>query len=109
MNDKDFYRLRHMFEEMTDIESFIAEGVKDKKTLKAIIRSIEVVGEAARHISSQFKDAYPHIPWKRIIAMRNFISHEYFRVDEAIIWQFAQEEIPELANNVEKILKEVGS
>lgn len=62
----------------------------------AIIRSLEVIGEAATAISTQFRDAHPQIPWRQIIGMRNRLIHAYARVSLDTVWDVLQEKLPDL-------------
>ena len=75
-----------------DFETF----KNDKKTIKAIIRDLEIIGEAAAKIPVDIQDKYPGIPWKHMIGMRNKLIHEYFGVDLEIVWVVCTEEIPPL-------------
>lgn len=68
----------------------------DKKTINAVIRSLEVMGEAVTKIPSDIRDKYPNIPWTRMAGMRNKLIHEYFGVDLEIVWTVCTEEIPPL-------------
>lgn len=68
----------------------------DKKTIKAIIRDLEIIGEASTKISADIQNKYLNIPWKRMIGMRNKLIHEYFGVDLEIVWVVCTEEIPPL-------------
>jgi len=86
-----------------DFESFI----KDRKTVNAVIRSLEVMGEAVKNIPRNMKDKYPDIPWKRIAGMRDKLIHEYHGVDLEIVWEAAKREAPPLKPLFEKILKEM--
>jgi len=84
-----------------DVEEFIHgmtydEFLRDKKTVNAVVRSIEVIGEAAKHIPKSIKDKSPDIPWKEIIGMRNKVTHEYFGVDNKIVWNTAAKFFPVL-------------
>ncbi|MHB1162001.1 MAG: HepT-like ribonuclease domain-containing protein [Chloroflexota bacterium] len=74
-------------------EQFAADEMRHS----AVERQIIVLGEAARRISSSFKEAYSEIPWGQVIGLRNLVTHEYERVDLNIIWKVATESIPELA------------
>ena len=69
-----------------------------------IERLLEIIGEAANHLSQDLKNSHPHIPWAQIVGMRNFVSHEYFRIDADTIWLTATESIPKLRENVENII-----
>ncbi|MFH1707446.1 MAG: DUF86 domain-containing protein [Planctomycetota bacterium] len=75
----------------------------DKKTTNAVIRSLEVLGEAANHISPEIATAHPAIPWKQMRAMRNKLSHEYFGVDLEIVWAVVSEELPPLKPHIEQL------
>ena len=78
----------------------------DNKTVDAVIRNLEIVGEAAKHIPKRMKDKYPEIDWKAMAGMRDILAHEYFGVRMGIIWKTVRERLPELRNRVEEILKE---
>lgn len=91
------------FTEGIDLEEF----VKDKKTVNAVIRSLEVMGEAAKKIPSEIRDKYPSIPWKYMASMRDKLIHEYHGIDLEIVWEVIKKEIPPLQSKFEKILKEI--
>lgn len=67
-----------------------------KKTIDAVARNLEVIGEAVRQLPDGFKNTHPDIPWSQIGGMRNRIVHEYFRLDMKIIWQIVHEDLPDL-------------
>ncbi len=76
---------------------FSFENFKDDhKTIDAVIRNFEIIGEAAANLPEEFTEKYSEIPWGKIIGMRNKVVHEYFGVDPAIIWKTLQEDIPRL-------------
>lgn len=70
----------------------------------AVIRRIEIIGEAAKNISSDIKSKYPDIPWKQICGMRDMLVHEYFGVDLGLTWKVAKEDIIELKNKIQEIV-----
>ena len=80
--------------------------VKDYKTQDAIIRNIEIIGEAGKKISTGLKEQYPDIPWKMIAGTRDRLIHGYFGVNIDIVWQIAVIDIPELEQDIKKIKKE---
>jgi len=70
---------------------------------RAVVRSIEVIGEAVKNISSELKKRHPDIDWRKIGDMRNRSIHAYFAVDYDIVWDIVQNKIPELNNRIDKI------
>ena len=72
----------------------------DKKTVYAVIRCMEVIGEAVKQIPAKNKRAYTEIPWDEISGMRNKLIHEYFGADIKIIWDTIQEDLPPLENTI---------
>ncbi len=93
-------------EEFTDGMDF-EEFVSDRKTVNAVIRSLEVMGEAAKKIPPEIRNRYPEIPWKYIAGMRDKLIHEYHGVDLEIVWEVINKEIPPLKPEFEKILEEL--
>ncbi|MFZ1756346.1 MAG: DUF86 domain-containing protein [Caldilineaceae bacterium] len=72
--------------------------------LFAVTRALEIIGEAANHLSPQFRKQHPDVPWDDIIGMRNIVVHGYFGVDIDVIWRTAQEDIPVLKQQIQQIL-----
>jgi uncharacterized protein with HEPN domain len=81
---------------------------QDHKTVDAVIRNFEVIGEAAKNLPKELKSKYPEVPWAEMYLLRNKISHEYFGVDYEIIWDVAVNYLPENKKQIEAILKETG-
>jgi uncharacterized protein with HEPN domain len=84
-----------------DIESFIS----DDKTMDAVVRNFEIIGEAANRIDPGFQDKYPEIEWKRIRGFRNRIVHEYFGIDYEIVWEIIESYLNEMINWLESIIE----
>jgi len=82
------------------------EFAQDAKTVDAVIRNLEILGEAAKHIPKRVKEKHPDIDWKAMAGMRNILAHEYFGVRMGIIWKTIRERLPELRHQIEEILKE---
>ena len=76
----------------------------DRKTRRAVEREVEIIGEAARSISDQLKNAHPHIPWSKIIAQRHKLAHAYAEIQDDIIWTVATVHIPELIAQLEPLV-----
>lgn len=68
----------------------------DKKTINAVIRSLEVLGEATKHIPTAFRHRHPDIPWAKMAGMRDVLIHDYMGVDLKTVWKVATERLPEL-------------
>lgn len=75
----------------------------------ALVRLLEVVGEAARYVPDDIKHAYPDVPWREIAATRNRLAHGYFSVDLDIVWVIVQRDLPLLIGQLETILGELRS
>ena len=78
----------------------------DRKTIDAVVRNFEIIGEASRNIPDEIKNRYQNIDWKGMIGLRNRIAHEYFGLDISIIWFILKQELPMLKEKIEMILKE---
>ncbi len=79
---------------------------KDKKTVYATIRALEIIGEAAKSIPLTIKNHYPEIPWKDMAGMRDKVIHAYFGVDLKRVWSTINSDIPHLKPYFERILKD---
>lgn len=77
----------------------------DSKTKDAVERNFEIIGEAASRISDTFKLSYPDVEWRIIKDFRNFIIHEYFGIDNQIVWDIIENRLPELEEEIKKILE----
>ena len=79
---------------------------KDRKTIYAVTRAIEIIGEAAKKIPEEVKVRYSQIPWKEMAGMRDKLIHEYFGVNLKRVWDTLKKDIPNLRPTFEKILKD---
>lgn len=76
----------------------------DYKTVDAVIRNFEIIGEASKNLSKPIKEKYPFVPWEEMYQLRNRISHEYFGIDYEIIWEIATVELPVNQQQIKDIL-----
>lgn len=83
------------------------EFLKDEKTQDAIVRNIEIIGEAAKNLTKEFKNKYEKIEWKGIAGMRDKIIHFYFGVNWDIVWKVIKDKLPTLKEKIEIIIKEI--
>jgi uncharacterized protein with HEPN domain len=73
----------------------------DEKTIFAVIRALEVIGEAAKNIPEPIRNKYPHIPWRDVAGMRDKLIHHYFGVDLETVWKTVMKDLPLLRANLE--------
>jgi len=76
----------------------------DKKTIFAVTRAVEIVGEASKQIPKKIRDDYPSIPWQEIAGMRDKMIHQYFGINLKILWNTAQTDFPQLKQQIQQIL-----
>jgi uncharacterized protein with HEPN domain len=105
----DQIRLRHMLDAARKALSFVQdrsrENLESNEMLAlAVIRLLEVMGEAARGLSQDIRDMNPQIPWKQIIGTRDRLIHGYFDVDLSIIWSIITRDLPPLVSALEELL-----
>jgi uncharacterized protein with HEPN domain len=97
--------LEHILEEIDFIQRNIADNSKEKmlqdEVLKrAILRSLEIIGEAVKQLPSKIRDVYVTVPWKDIAGMRDMLIHHYFGVDFDIVWDVVMNELPILKESI---------
>jgi len=104
--------LHDILDAVNDIEDFV-EGVsfeqfeKDRKTLNAVVRSIEIIGEAAKNIPVDLREKYGKLPWKKMTGMRDKVIHAYFGVNTKTLWNTVKNDLPPLKQLVQKMLKDL--
>jgi len=105
----DEVRLRHMLDAARDVLTFVLG--KDRKSLDedrmlvlAVVKSLEIIGEAASRISQERQSALPEIPWRQVVGMRNRLIHAYYDVDLDVVWQTIVEDLPQLIPEIERAL-----
>lgn len=105
--------LKHILDECLFIQDVITlETTKDdfieNETLKrAVVRSLEVIGEAAKKIPADIKYSWNEIQWKNMAGMRDKLIHDYFGINYYIVWDVIKNKIPELSKQIEKVIKEI--
>ena len=80
---------------------------RDTEKTFAVVRALEVVGEAARHIPVDVRNAYPDVPWSKVVGMRDIVIHGYFGVDLEVIWKTVREDLPPLREAAGRMLEDI--
>jgi uncharacterized protein with HEPN domain len=108
---RDF--VKDIIEASTNAETFLEEMtydtfIRDSKTIYAVIRALEIVGEASSRLPVEIRNKYPQVPWKEIIGMRSKLIHDYFGARLKIIWKTVKEDIPVIKIEFQKIFDELN-
>lgn len=103
--------LQDMLDAMVKARAFLGEMGRnefeaDERTAYAVIRALELAGEAARHIPEEVTLRHPEIPWSDIIGMRNVLIHDYLEVDLQAIWLTVKDDLPEAEREIRRIIEE---
>ncbi|RMG60708.1 MAG: DUF86 domain-containing protein [Calditrichaeota bacterium] len=106
--------IEDMLESIAKIERYTAglsyeQIVSDERTIDAVVRNLEIIGEAARQIPETLRKRYTDVPWRRVIGFRNIVVHRYFAVDVGIVWTIVRENLPELKASLQKLLSDLDS
>ena len=109
MQREDAIRLRHMLDAAEEAARFIAGASRadldtNRMLAFALVRAIEIVGEAASRVSEETRSAYPDLPWRNMTRMRNRIIHAYFDIDLDRVWDTVTDDLPPLASRLRAIL-----
>ena len=108
------FRLEDILNALKQIDHYIngmdlSQFKLDQRTVDAVIRNLEVIGEAACHIPDSLIQKYSDIPWKYMKGIRNILIHEYFGVNMDIVWHTIKNDLPKLKTQIEEILQNVQS
>lgn len=110
--NKNIFRLEHVLESIEKIE-YIINGLSYGQYLEdwikqdAIIRNIEIIGEAIASLDEELKEKYPDVSWKQARGMRNILIHEYFRIEYDEVWKTLHEDLPKLKYQIIAILNDI--
>lgn len=111
-NEQDTVRLRHMLDAAKKIVEYTAsiqrdDLNRDEKLALALVRLLEIIGEAARAVSTGSRREHPQIPWREIAGTRDRLIHGYYDIDFDVVWQIVSGDIPPLVTAIEDILADI--
>jgi uncharacterized protein with HEPN domain len=103
--------LQDVLQAIGDVAEFVAAMTQeqfknDKKTIHAVVRNLEVIGEAIKCLPPELRNRHPGVPWQRIAGLRAILIHHYFGIDVDIVWDIVQTKLPELKIQIEAIVRE---
>jgi len=102
--------LKDILSSISKIDEYVGDFsfqdlIKDSMRVDAVVRNLEIIGEAAKHVPENIRNKYPFVDWRKISALRDILIHEYFGVDFDILWDIVKNKIPILKRDVKKILE----
>ena len=108
--NQDILRLEHILQSIERIDFVLknlsyGEYLEDWQKQDIIVRNMEIIGEASRHISDELKNLHSDVAWKPAVGMRNYLIHEYFSVNYDEVWTTLKEDLPIFKNQIKNILK----
>jgi len=109
MRRDDSIRFRHMLDAAKEVMSFAKNKTRkdldnDRMLTLSLVKSIEIIGEAASKVTDETKKRFPEIPWTNMIAMRNRLIHAYFDIDLDVLWGTIVDDLPPFIEDLEKII-----
>lgn len=109
MRDDDAVRLRHMLDAARAAVGFVHRRTRsdldrDRQLVFALVKAIEIIGEAAYRVSPDGRDQAPELPWEDMVAMRHRLVHAYFDINLDILWKTTQEDLPPLVATLEQVI-----
>ncbi|NTU59672.1 MAG: DUF86 domain-containing protein [Deltaproteobacteria bacterium] len=109
MKKDDTVFLRHVLDAIGQVRSYVGgldcEAFFENRLVQdAVIRQLEVIGEASRNLSEEFRAGQPDVPWGDIVGMRNRLTHAYFDVDLGVVWEVVEQDLPVLEDRLRALL-----
>lgn len=110
MSSRDyFFRIQDILKAIDKIERFtkrlrFTQFKKNELVIDAVVRNLEVIGEASKNIPASVRHSHPGIPWEQMSGMRNILIHEYFGVDVKVVWHTAKKSLPSLKKQLQELI-----
>jgi uncharacterized protein with HEPN domain len=110
MQKDDAVRLRHMLDAAQEAAFFAQNKTRgsldtDRQLVLSLVKSIEIIGEAAANVTTKCREDFPQIPWRDIISMRNRLTHVYFDINLDILWKTVIEDLPPLIDELRRVVE----
>ena len=110
---RDKERLEHILSAIDRIQRYTIDKTyqdltTDDMMYYAVVKNIEIIGEAANMLTAAFQEAHPQTPWKMVKGMRNYIVHEYFQIDDIVVWDVINNNLPELKRQITSYLSQTN-
>jgi uncharacterized protein with HEPN domain len=107
--DRDLLRLEHILHSISAIQGYVInitldDFLENEMMQSACLRHLEIIGEASSKITDELKSKFAHIPWVKIVGLRNIVAHEYFRVNKMEVWSTIQNDLPAFKKQVASII-----
>ncbi|MEO8543161.1 MAG: DUF86 domain-containing protein [Burkholderiaceae bacterium] len=107
MSERDQLFLNHVLNAIAEIQDFTVAGrsdfMTDSKTQSAVIRQLEIIGEAVKNLSKAVTESEPGVPWRQIASVRDRLIHAYFDVDIDAVWSMVEQDLPSLRIHIHRI------
>ncbi|MDX1913225.1 MAG: DUF86 domain-containing protein [Saprospiraceae bacterium] len=105
-------RLNHILDAIEEIEQYtkgltLDDFIASSLVFNASVRQVAIIGEASARLSEHLRDAYPDIPWRQIIGMRNILVHDYFGISIHFVWSTIENDLPKLKSQIKTILNQL--
>ena len=110
MSPEDTIRLQHMLDAAQEVGEFVGDSsfeefCKNRLLVNGVVRSLEVIGEAAAQLSAELKQSLKEIPWRDIVSMRNRLVHAYFDIDYNVVWRTVKNDVPMLIGQLKLVFE----